>query len=110
MSHLADLPVWATVAVALLTALGAVLTLLGTIGLVWLPDFYDRLHAPTLGTSWGAAGILLGSMLLFSVTGTRPVFHELVVGVLIMVTTPVTTLLLAGAARHRDGKQKPDPG
>lgn len=102
MSHLADLPLWVTVAVALLTALGAVLTLLGTIGLVWLPDFYERLHAPTLGTSWGAAGILLASMLLFSVTGTRPVFHELVVGVLILVTTPVTMVLLAGAARNRD--------
>lgn len=102
MKHLADLPLWIGVPVALLLVIGATLTLLGTLGLVRLRSFYDRLHAPTLGTSWGAAATLLASMILFSWTEARVAVHELVLGVLVMVTTPVTLMLLGRAALHRD--------
>jgi len=102
MKHLADLPLWIGGPVALLLVIGATLTLLGTLGLVRLRSFYDRLHAPTLGTSWGAAATLLASMILFSWTEARVAIHELVLGVLVMVTTPVTLMLLGRAALHRD--------
>lgn len=102
MKHLIDLPLWIAAPVALFLVIGATLTLLGTLGLVQLRSFYDRLHAPTLGTSWGAAAILLASMILFSWTEARPVAHELVIGALVMVTTPVTLMLLGRAALHRD--------
>ena len=102
MKHLVDLPLWIGAPVALFLVIGATLTLLGTLGLVQLRSFYDRLHAPTLGTSWGAGAILLASMILFSWTEARPVAHELVIGVLVMVTTPVTLMLLGRAALHRD--------
>lgn len=88
---------------AVLVVIGSTLALLGTLGLVRLKSFYDRLHAPTLGTSWGAAGILLASMILFSwQQGDRVILHELVIGIFIMVTTPVTLMLLGRAALHRD--------
>ena len=61
MTHLDAVPVWAAIAAALLLLAGAGLTLLGTIGLVRLPGFYERIHAPTLGTSWGAAGDCFGA-------------------------------------------------
>lgn len=102
MRHLADLPLWIALPVALLLVIGATLTLLGTLGLVQLRSFYDRLHAPTLGTSWGAAAILLASMILFSWNEARPIAHELVIGVLVMVTTPITLMLLGRTALHRD--------
>jgi len=41
-------------------AIGAGLTLIGAIGVFKLQSFYDRIHAPTLGTSWGTAGIVIG--------------------------------------------------
>lgn len=109
MSHLADLPVWAAVLIAFFVVLGSTLTLLGTLGLVRLNSFYDRLHAPTLGTSWGTAGIVLASMLLFSLAGGRPVLHELLIGIFVMITTPVTLMLLGRAALHRDrAEDNPD--
>lgn len=94
---------------AVLVVIGSTLALLGTLGLVRLKSFYDRLHAPTLGTSWGAAGILLASMILFSWQQERVVLHELVIGAFVMATTPVTLMLLGRAALHRDrAEQSPD--
>ena len=102
MTHLENMPLWLALPIAFFLVAGATLTLLGTIGFVQLKSFYDRLHAPTLGTSWGAAGILLASMLLASWIEGRAVLHELVIGVFLMITTPVTLMLLGRAGLHRD--------
>lgn len=102
MSHAADLPLWAALVASFLVLLGAGLTLVGAIGLVRLETFYDRLHAPSLGATWGAGGILLGSILLFSVLQSRLVVHEVLIAVFLTVTTPVTLMLLGRAALYRD--------
>ncbi len=102
MNHLAGIPLWIALPVAVLVVTGSSLALLGTIGLVRLRSFYDRLHAPTLGTSWGVGAILLASMLLFSWLESRPVLHEALLGILVIVTTPATYLFLGRAALHRD--------
>jgi multicomponent K+:H+ antiporter subunit G len=102
MTPLDTMPLWLVVPVAVLLVLGSSLTLLGTFGLLHLKSFYDRIHAPTLGTSWGAAAILLASMASYSWVQERWIVHELVVGVFVMLTTPVTLMLLGRAALHRD--------
>lgn len=101
MNH-ADLPLWAALPVALLLLLGAGLGLTGSIGLLRLRSFYDRVHAPTLATTLGIGCILLTSMLFFSVVQTRFVLHEILITVFVVITTPVTIMLLARAALHRD--------
>lgn len=102
MTHLDTLPWWIALPAAFFLTLGATLTLLGSIGFVRLKSFYDRLHAPTLATSWGAAGILIASALVFSWIGGRLVIHELVIGIFLLITTPVTLMLLGRAALYRD--------
>lgn len=102
MTHLMTLPWWVALPAAFFLVIGSTLTVLGTLGLVRLRSFYDRIHAPTLGTSWGTAGIMLASMLVFSWIGGRLVIHELVIGSFIMITTPVTLMLLGRAALYRD--------
>ncbi|MFE3836625.1 monovalent cation/H(+) antiporter subunit G [Pseudogemmobacter sonorensis] len=103
MSHLETIPWWIAVPVAFFLIVGATLTFLGALGFLQLRDFYDRLHAPTLGTSWGAAGVLLASMIVANWTDPeRIVLHELVIGIFVMITTPVTLMLLGRAALHRD--------
>lgn len=102
MSAAADLPVWAAVIVAVLVLAGASLTLAGTIGLVRLQSFYQRIHAPTLGTSLGAGFVLAASMVYFTVAQARPVLHEVLILVFVVVTTPVTLMLLSRAALYRD--------
>ncbi len=102
MNHAADLPLWAALLASFFVLLGASLTLIGAIGLVRLKTFYDRIHAPSLGATWGAGGILLASMLLFSVLQSRLVVHEVLIAVFVTVTTPVTLMLLGRAALYRD--------
>ncbi len=41
-------------------------------------------------------------MLLFSALESRPVLHEILIAVFMVVTTPVTYMLLVRAAVHRD--------
>lgn len=102
MTALDGLPPWLMLLVAALLVLGSTLTLLGAFGLVHLKGFYDRLHAPTLGTSWGTAAILLASILSWSWVEDRVFVHELVIGICVMATTPVTLMFLGRAALHRD--------
>lgn len=102
MTHAMDLPLWTAILVAFFLVLGSGLTLIGSFGLVRLRSFYDRIHAPTLGASWGTAGIVMASMLLFSVLGSRPILHEFLIGIFVTATTPVTLMLLGRAALYRD--------
>ncbi|ADO42137.1 monovalent cation/H(+) antiporter subunit G [Ketogulonicigenium vulgare] len=101
----ADLPVWVAILIAVLVVVGSSLTFVGALGLVRLKNFYDRLHAPTLGTSWGTAGIALASMIFFSVIAGEVLLHELIIGIFVMITTPVGLILLAGAAYTRDQRE-----
>jgi multicomponent K+:H+ antiporter subunit G len=102
MQSAADLPLWAALVVAFFVLIGAVLALIGAIGFLRLPTFYERIHAPTIGTSWGAGGVMLASIVYFSVSSSRLAIHEILIGLLVTVTTPVTFMLLARAALHRD--------
>lgn len=96
-----DIPVWAAMLTALFVVAGAALTLIGCLGLLRLDSFYQRIHAPTLGTTLGTGGILIGSMIFFTALGARPVLHEILIAVFVTVTTPVTFILLVRATRHR---------
>lgn len=102
MTQAPDLPAWAALLVALLVLAGAAFTLVGAVGLLRLPTFYERIHAPTLGTTFGVAFVVAGSILCFSVLQSRPLLHELLIALFVTVTTPVSLLLLARAALYRD--------
>ncbi len=106
MSHFADLPALAAVIAALLVLLGATLVLIGSLGLLRLKSFYDRVHAPTMGTTLGTGCVLLASIVLFSALDSRPVLHEGLIGLFMTVTTPVTFMLLVRAALHRDQSER----
>lgn len=97
-----DLPVWAAILVSVVVLGGALITLLGSIGLAQLKTFYERLHAPTLGSSLGTFLILFGSVLYFSISGHRLLVHEILIFLFVSITTPVTLMLLARAALYRD--------
>ncbi|OCJ07400.1 cation:proton antiporter [Rhizobium sp. AC27/96] len=96
------LPLWAAIPVGGLLVIGAFLTLVGAIGFLKLRTFYERIHAPTLGTSGGIGAIMLASMIFFSISTESLVIHELLIGIFVTVTTPITFMLLARAALHRD--------
>ncbi|MCG2839712.1 monovalent cation/H(+) antiporter subunit G [Sandaracinobacter sp. RS1-74] len=102
MTEAPDLPLWAAILTALLLLTGASITAIGSIGLLRLKSFYQRVHAPTLGSTLGAGGILVASILCFSVLEGRAVIHEVLIALFLTLTTPVTLMLLARAALYRD--------
>lgn len=106
MTHFAEVPLWAAIPIALFVVLGSSLALIGSYGLFRIRSFYDRLHAPTLGSSWGIAGVALASIGLFSVLGSRLAVHEALIALFIFLTTPATLMLLGRAALHRDRSEK----
>ncbi len=102
MNHLTDLPTWAAIPVCILLLLGSGITLIGSLGLIRLKTFYGRLHAPTLGASAGIILICLASMITFAVLQNRWIVHEILIIVFVVVTTPVTLMLLGQSALYRD--------
>jgi len=79
---------------------GAAFVLIGSIGLVRLPDIFTRLHGPTKATTLGVGGIVLGSILFFSARQGLSL-HELLVSIFLFLTAPVGAHLIARAALHR---------
>jgi multicomponent K+:H+ antiporter subunit G len=96
-------------AVSLLVLAGAALVFLGSVGLVTLKTFYERVHPPTMGTTLGTGLVLAGSMVFFTVQESRLVLHEILIVVFMTLTTPVTYMLLVRAALHRDHMEGRDP-
>ncbi|AGF75131.1 putative monovalent cation/H+ antiporter subunit G [Bartonella australis AUST/NH1] len=97
-----DISPWIAFVITAFLVLGSGLTLIGTIGLVRFSNFYERLHMPSLGTSWGAGSILIASVLYSIFVDDRFVFHEILLAVFLFVTAPVTSILLSQAAVYRD--------
>jgi multicomponent K+:H+ antiporter subunit G len=96
-----SIPVWVSAPAAVLLIIGGLLTLIGSIGLLRLPTFYSRMHPPTMGITLGTGAVLIASMLVSSGALHRPVIHEIVIASFIVMTAPVTAILLMQAARRR---------
>ena len=103
------IPAWTALLTALLVLAGATLALIGSIGMLRLKTFYERVHPPTMGTTLGTTLVLLGSMLFATAHEGRPIVHEILIAVFMTVTTPVTFMLLVRAALHRDRAEGRDP-
>jgi multicomponent K+:H+ antiporter subunit G len=90
---------------------GAFFMLVGSIGLLRLPDFYSRLHAPTKATTLGVASMLIASVLYLAGRGHGSA-HEILVLLFLFISAPVSAYMLVKAALHVAGatKEGADPG
>lgn len=97
--------------ISLLLVAGGFFGLVGSWGLVKLPDPMTRLHAPTKAATLGVGGVLLASMLYFAVHEGAFSFHELMITLFIFLTAPITGHFIAKANIHRDWRpdQLPPP-
>ncbi len=85
--------------VSVFLVLGAFFMLVGSIGMVRLPDLFMRLHAPTKSSTLGLGSFLIASMIFFAFQG-RFGFAELLITLLAFITAPVSANLIAQAALH----------
>jgi monovalent cation/proton antiporter, MnhG/PhaG subunit len=99
---MSEMPLWVTVPGALLLVIGGLVTLIGSLGLLRLPDLYARMHGPSMGTTIGTASVLLVSLMVSSAASERPVIHELLITMLVVMSAPVSSMMLLKAALYRD--------
>jgi multicomponent K+:H+ antiporter subunit G len=102
------LPLWAEILTAVFVVAGAAFAAIGSFGLVRVPTFFRRIHAPTLGATIGVWCITLANIIYFSVQGRDLFLHALLIAVFVALTAPVTTIFLMRAALFRERQKKGD--
>lgn len=96
------LPLWAEVLTAVFAVLGAAFAAVGSFGLVRLPTFFSRIHAPTLGATAGVWCITIATIIYFSVQGANLFLHAVLITLFVALTAPVTTIFLMRATLFRE--------
>ncbi|MGB3223575.1 MAG: Na+/H+ antiporter subunit G [Desulforhopalus sp.] len=86
---------------SLLVLAGGAFTLIGSLSLVRLEDFYTRLHGPTKATTLGVGSLLIASSVFFSLTDEGVSLHEILVTLFLFITAPISAHLLAKVALHQ---------
>jgi len=107
----ATLPVWAELIIAALLLCGAGVALLGSMGLLRLSHFFERVHAPAMISTLGCWCIVAAALLHSYVgTGTWAV-HMVLIAIFMAITVPITTIFLmrAGLFRARQAGRKDIP-
>ncbi len=94
-------PFWVEVIVAVLLVLSGVFVLISAIGFLRLPDYFLRMHPPALAYTFASWCVALAGILYFSMLEARPLLHPWLIIILLSITVPVTTLLLARVALFR---------
>jgi multicomponent Na+:H+ antiporter subunit G len=84
--------------VVALVAIGAFFLFVGTVGVLRLPDVYNRMHATSKATTIGAASILLANTAYFGPRGAGLV--SLVGIVFLFVTAPTGSHMISRAAQR----------
>lgn len=87
--------------VAVLLVLSGVFVLVSAIGSLRLRDFFLRMHPPALAYTAGTWCAAVASLLHCSMLAARPMLHPLIIVLLLAITVPVTTVLLARVALFR---------
>lgn len=88
--------------ISVLVVLGASLVLIGSIGLIKLPDFFTRLHAPTKATTLGMGSLLIASLIITSHGAGSLHVQELLITLFLFITAPIAAHMLAKTALHME--------
>ncbi|WP_050814231.1 Na+/H+ antiporter subunit G [Ectothiorhodospira sp. PHS-1] len=99
---------WLELVISLLIVVGGCFVIVGSVGLVKLPDLMSRLHAPTKATTLGVGGALVASMLYFWGIESKISIHEVLITAFLFITAPVTAHFVAKAYLHQHPEKKPE--
>ena len=108
MMNMPPLPLWAEALVGLLLLASGLLALAGAIGLLRLKHFFQRMHAPSMVTSLCIWCVALAAIVYFSMREGRLDIQAWLIMILLAITAPITTSLLARAALFRKRTERQD--
>ena len=95
-------PVWVDAVTAVLLVVGGLAALIGSLGVLRLGSFFQRVHAPTLGATLGTWCLALATVAQVSFARGELFVHAALIAVFIAVTAPITTIFLMRAAIFRE--------
>ncbi|MBZ4690739.1 MAG: Na+/H+ antiporter subunit G [Cereibacter changlensis] len=88
--------------ISVLLVVAGIFGIVGSFGLLKLPDPMTRLHAPTKATTIGIGGVLIASMLYFGLVADSFSWHEILISLFLFLTAPITANFIAKAHLHRE--------
>jgi multicomponent K+:H+ antiporter subunit G len=97
----AGVPLWAEVIVAVLLVASGIFVVISALGFLCLPQFFVRMHPPALAYTGGSWCVTVANIVYFSTLESGLVLHPALVIIMLSLTVPVTTLLLARGALFR---------
>jgi multicomponent K+:H+ antiporter subunit G len=86
--------------ISILLLIGGAFILVGSIGLVKMPDFFMRLHGPTKATTLGMALLLIAAMIFFSITQEGLSVKEILISLFLFLTAPIGGYMMIKTAIH----------
>lgn len=86
--------------ISILLLIGGSFVLVGSIGLVKMPDFFMRLHGPTKATTLGMACLLTAAMVFFSQSEAGISLKEILISIFLLLTAPISGYMLIKSAIH----------
>ena len=105
-----DLPIISTIIISILLVVAGFFALTGSLGLLRLPHFYSRIHAPTLANTLSAFCLVISIMVMAISVEHRFVAHSLLISFFLIITSPVTAMLLMRAAIKRELRRSEEAG
>ena len=90
--------------ISLFLLIGGFFILVGSIGLIKMPDFFMRLHGPTKATTLGMASLLIAANIYFSIESGSINLKEILITIFLLITAPITGYMLIKSAIHHDLK------
>ncbi|QQK79645.1 Na+/H+ antiporter subunit G [Salicibibacter cibi] len=87
--------------ISLFVLSGSLLSLIGSIGIIRLPDVYTRMHAATKSATLGVVLLILGTFTYFLAEGIFSL-QLLITIVFVFLTAPVAAMIISRSA-HRNG-------
>ena len=102
----------AEIIISALLVVSGFFALVGSYGLIRLPDTMTRLHAPTKASTLGLGGVLLASMTYMWFARGDLSWHELLITLFLFLTAPITCNFIAKSwlARHATPADLPPTG
>ena len=95
----------------LLLLVASFFTVVGSVGLVKLSDFFKRLHAPTKATTMGVGCVLLASMIYHPLMNGEIRPRELLISLFLFITAPISAHMMAKATLSLRSNRRPQcPG
>jgi multicomponent K+:H+ antiporter subunit G len=107
---MSTIPPWMDLIAAFLVVLGGIAALVGSIGVLRLGSFFQRVHAPTLTATLGTWCFAFATVAQVSFARGQLFVHALLIPIFIALTAPVTTLFLTRAALFRERAERVPSG